>query len=142
MKAKRVADDTWVVVLDKGDEPVAAIEEFAREHGIGAAGLTGIGAFERVVLGYFDRDRKEYEEIGLDEQVEVLSLVGDVALADGEPKLHAHAVVGLRSGDTRGGHLLRASVWPTLELVVTEPPAELRKRHDPETGLALIDPSL
>ena len=83
MKAKRVTDDTWVVVLDKGDDPVAAIEELACEHRVGAAGLTGIGAFERVVLGYFDRGRKEYEEIELDEQVEVLSLMGDVALADG-----------------------------------------------------------
>jgi predicted DNA-binding protein with PD1-like motif len=49
-------------------------------------------------------------------------------------------VVGRRDGSTVGGHLLEGHVWPTLEVVLTESPAHLRKKHDPETGLALIDP--
>jgi predicted DNA-binding protein with PD1-like motif len=140
MRSKRLSGDMWALVCDKGDDPVAEIERFAREREITAAALTGIGAFERVVLGYFDRARKEYARIPLDEQVEVLSLLGDIAVADGEPKLHLHVVVGTADGTARGGHLLEASVWPTLEVVLTRPPAGLRKRHDPETGLALIDP--
>jgi uncharacterized protein len=91
------------------------------------------------VLGWFDRERKDYDRIPIGEQVEVLSLAGDVALDRGEPKVHAHVVVGKRDGTAHGGHLLRASVWPTLEVVLAESPAELRKSHDPETGLALID---
>ena len=59
----------------------------------------------------------------------------------GEPKIHAHVVVGRVDGEARGGHLLEAHVWPTLEVVLVESPRHLRKRHDPETGLALIDPS-
>ena len=72
------------------------------------------------------------------EQVEVLSLIGDVALEDGEPKVHAHVVVGRSDGSTRGGHLIEARVRPTLEVILTESPAHLRKHHDPESGLALI----
>jgi uncharacterized protein len=139
MKTKRLASDRWALVFDKGDEPMGELERFAREHRLTAASFTGIGAFEEVVLGYFDRGRKEYEEIPVTEQVEVLTLAGDVAVADGEPKVHAHVVVGKRDGTAHGGHLVRARVWPTLEVVLTESPAELSKSHDPETGLALID---
>ncbi len=139
MRSKRLAADRWALVFDKGDDPIAELERFAREHDLTAASFTGIGAFEDVVLGYFDRGRKEYEEIPVAEQVEVLSLAGDVAVADGEPAVHAHVVLGKRDGSAHGGHLLGGRVWPTLEVVLTESPAELRKSHDPETGLALID---
>ena len=94
-----------------------------------------------MTLGYFDRKARDYKKIPLREQVEVLSLIGDVALDRGEPKVHAHVVVGRADGEARGGHLLEACVWPTLEVVLTESPRHLRKRHDPETGLALIDPA-
>jgi uncharacterized protein len=139
VKSKQLAPDRWALVFDKGDEPIAELEGFAREHGVTAASFTGIGAFDDVVLGYFDRGAKEYEEIPVREQVEVLALAGDVAVADGEPKVHAHVVVGKRDGTAHGGHLLRGRVWPTLEVVLTESPVELRKAYDPETGLALID---
>jgi predicted DNA-binding protein with PD1-like motif len=132
---------THVLVFERGDEAAAGLLEFAREHGVAAAQRTAIGAFSRAVVGYFDRERKEYERIAVDEQVEVLSLVGDVALKeDGEPQVHAHVILGRRDGSTVGGHLLEGRVWPTLEVVLVESPAELPRRHDPETGLALIDP--
>jgi predicted DNA-binding protein with PD1-like motif len=130
---------TFVLVFDKGDEAVAGLESFARERGLTAARLTGIGAFADAKLGYFDRERKEYAEIPVTEQVEVLSLLGDVAVEEDEPKVHAHVVLGKADGTALGGHLLEAHVWPTLEVVVDESPAHLRKRSDPETGLALID---
>jgi predicted DNA-binding protein with PD1-like motif len=139
VKAKQLTPGQWALVFDKGDEPMGELEQFARNHELTAASFIGIGAFAEVVLGYFDRDRKQYDEIPVAEQVEVLSLAGDVALDGGRPKVHAHAVVGKRDGSAHGGHLLRGRVWPTLEVVLTEAPAELRKSHDPETGLALID---
>ena len=131
---------TWVLIFDKGDEPVAGLTAFAKAQKLGAAHFTAIGAFSDVTLGYFDRAKRDYKKIPLHEQVEVLSLLGDVALDKGEPKIHAHVVVGRVDGEARGGHLLEAHVWPTLEVVLVESPRHLRKRHDPETGLALIDP--
>ena len=93
-----------------------------------------------MVLGYFDWQKKEYERIPIREQVEVLSLLGDVALGpDGKPKLHAHIVLGKRDGSAHGGHLLEGRVRPTLEVLLIQSPAALQKVHDPETGLALID---
>ena len=133
---------TFALVFDKGDEVVAELTAFARAEHVGAAHFTAIGAFSEVTLGYFQRDRKAYKRMVLAEQVEVLSLLGDIALdPTGVAKAHAHVVVGLSDGQTRGGHLLAARVWPTLEVILVESPAFLRKRHDPDSGLALIDPA-
>lgn len=132
---------TWALIFEKGDEPVSGLTEFAKTQKLGGAHFTAIGAFSEVTLGYFDRAARDYKKIPLREQVEVLSLIGDVALDKNEPKVHAHVVVGRADGEARGGHLLDARVWPTLEVVLTESPRHLRKRHDPETGLALIDPA-
>ncbi len=118
---------------------MAGLTDFTRQHGLAGARVTAIGALSDAVLGYFQWDRKEYERIPVREQVEVVSLTGDVALADGGPKIHAHAVVARRDGTAMGGHLLEAHVRPTLELVLTDSPHELVRRHDPTTGLALID---
>jgi predicted DNA-binding protein with PD1-like motif len=132
------AERTFILVFAKGDEAISQLTAFAEAEGVSAAHFTGIGAFSDVTLGYFDRETKEYERIVLDEQVEVLTLAGDVALEEGRPKVHAHVVVGKRDGSAHGGHLLEAHVWPTLELVLSDSPARLGKRFDPETGLALV----
>lgn len=129
-----------VLVCDKGEEAVRAVTRAARQYGIGAAQVTAVGAFESGELGYFDRQAREYTRIPVTGQVEVLSLVGDIALRDGQPEPHLHAVLGRQDGSTIGGHLLRGEVWPTLEVIITEVPPELGKRFDPETGLALMDP--
>jgi uncharacterized protein len=142
VRATLLHDDTektYAIVFDKNDEFLAGITDFVQREGITAAHFTAIGAFSKATLGYFERDRKTYKKIPVNEQVEVLSLIGDVALADGKPQIHAHVVVGTSEGMARGGHILEATVWPTLEVVLTEEPVYLRKRHDPETGLALID---
>lgn len=133
------AQTTWALVFDKGDEVVSTLRAFARDQRLAAAQFTAIGAFSAVSLGYFERERRDYRRIRLAEQVEVLSLLGDVAAGDDGPAIHAHVVVGRSDGSAYGGHLLEGTVWPTLELVLTESPAHLRRRVDPETGLALID---
>lgn len=130
---------TWALIFDKGDEVIGELRRFATAEHLAGSHFTAIGAFERATLGYFDRDRRDYLEIPIDEQVEVLSLVGDVASGEDGPKVHAHVVVGRRDGSTRGGHILEAHVWPTLEVVLTEEPRHLQRTHDDETGLALID---
>lgn len=129
---------TWAVILETGDEALACLGAFAREHDITAAHLTAIGAFERAVLGYFDWQSKEYLRNPVESQVEVVALIGDVALKGDEPALHVHTVLGHRDGTALGGHLLEGHVRPTLEVVVTESPAHLHRRHDAGSGLALI----
>jgi predicted DNA-binding protein with PD1-like motif len=65
--------------------------------------------------------------------------VGDIALKDRQPTLHAHVVVGKADGTAHGGHLLEGYVRPTLEVMLIESPNVLRRTHDEESGLALID---
>jgi len=130
---------TYAVVLDTGDEVTGELGNFVREQEVEAASLTAIGAFSRAVLGYFQWETKQYKKITVDEQVEVLSLLGDVAVGDQGPTLHLHAVLGKADGSVVGGHLIEAYVRPTLEVILIQPPSYLRKRKDPETGLALID---
>lgn len=141
MKYKRIElqPKTFVVIFETGDELAAGLQKFASEQQLSAASFKAVGAFSSVRLAWFNWETKKYEPVVvLDEQVELLSLIGDVALKEGKPSVHAHAVVGKRDGTAHGGHLLEAHVRPTCELVVTESPVHLRKEFDPESGLALI----
>jgi uncharacterized protein len=142
MKAKLIDEreqKTFAIIFDKGDEFINELTSFAKNNDLGASHFTAIGAFRDVMLGYFDRDQKKYQEIPIVEQMEVLSLIGDIALKDGVPQVHAHVVLGKADGTAHGGHILEAHVWPTLEVVLTESPKHLTRTTDPETGLALID---
>ena len=142
MKSKLIDETgqkTFALIFDKGDEFIDQLTSFANENDLKASHFTAIGAFRDVMLGYFDRDNKKYKEIPLVEQVEVLSLVGDIALKGKIPQVHAHVVLGKADGTAHGGHILEAHVWPTLEVVLTESPKHLHRKTDPETGLALID---
>ena len=133
------AEKTFALIYETGDEVVAGLTRFAKEHRPRSAHFTAIGAFRDAVLAYFDWPTKAYEDIPVSEQVEVLMLAGDIAWKDGgEPVVHAHVVIGRSDGSTRGGHLKSAHVRPTLELVLVEYPKHLERKHDLESGLALI----
>lgn len=129
----------FAVVFQKNEDLKRAILSFAQDNGLSAAEFTAIGAFSEVTVGYFDRQMKTYKQIPIQQQVEVLSFAGNIALTDGKPKLHAHVVIGKSDGTAHGGHFLEGKVWPTLEMVISETPEHLRRVQDEETGLALID---
>lgn len=142
MKAKLLheqqGEKTFVLIFDTGDEVASGLLDFAKHHHLDSSHFTALGAFSDVTVGYFDWKKKDYRRILLPEQVEVLALVGDIALSQGEPKVHAHVVVGKADGTAHGGHLLEAHVRPTLEVVLVESPQHLQRQSDPESGLALI----
>jgi predicted DNA-binding protein with PD1-like motif len=130
---------SYVVVLDLGDDVLERLGAFFDEECIAAAKFYGIGGFGRVTLGYYDMEEQRYLPIEVDEQVEVVSLIGNVATYRDEPRVHAHCTVGHRDGHTTGGHLLSGFVRPTLELVVEEIAAGLRRSDRPEIGIPLLD---
>src|SRR5260221_12085624 len=135
---KATKQKTFAIIFNTGDEVVAGLKAFAGEKGLAASHFTAIGAFKNVVLGYFDWDKKDYTKILIHEQVEVLSLVGDVTLDEGKPNIHAHVVLGKQDGSTCGGHLIEAPVRPTLAGMLTESPVHLIPRFDAGIGLTLI----
>lgn len=130
---------TYVVVFETGDEVLGPLQAFAGEHDLSASQVSGIGAVSQAILGFFDPRRKDYERIPVNDQSEVVSLLGDITRGPDGHQLHLHAVLARTNGRAFGGHLLEAHVRPTLELIVTESPSYIRRRVDPETGLALID---
>jgi uncharacterized protein len=130
---------TVALVFETGEEPMQGLLDFAKRERLTAGHFTAIGAFEAVTLGYFDWSAKDYTRIVIPQQVEVLSLVGDVALEGTAPRVHAHIVVGKRDGTAHGGHLLEATVRPTLEVILVQPPGHLRRRFDARSKLALIE---
>lgn len=144
MKHKLLASDagerTFILILDEGDEAFSSISAFAEMNAVTAASVTAIGAFSHATIGFFEFDAKSYKKIPVAEQSEVLSAVGDIAVDDeGKASLHLHAVLGLSDGSTKGGHFMEGYVRPTLEVMVRETPANLRRRKQPDIGIALID---
>ena len=132
---------TFAVVLQTGEEVMASLQKFVAGQNISAAQLSAIGAFSDLILMYFDWAEKNYLRLRVNEQVEVASMLGDVAQShSGEPSLHIHLVVGKRDGNALAGHLGEGHVRPTLEVIITESPAHLRRVKDAESGLALIRP--
>jgi uncharacterized protein len=130
---------TYVLIYEKGDEFISRLQAFAEQNSLAVSHFTAIGAFSDAVLGFFDRQIMDYKKIPVKEQVEVLSLNGNITLSDGTHKVHAHTVLGKADASTLGGHILEGHVWPTLEVVVEESPKHLLRRKDPETGLALLE---
>jgi uncharacterized protein len=131
---------TFALVLATGDEAIGALTAFARDRQLRATQFTAIGAFSRLVVAYFDWTTRQYRNTTITEQVEVLSLMGDVTLEGGQPKVHAHVVISKADATAHGGHLVEGVVRPTLEILMTETPSYLGRRFDPQSGLALIDP--
>jgi predicted DNA-binding protein with PD1-like motif len=142
MKSKSIKEGlerVLVLILDRNEEAFKAITEFANQQRLDGASITAIGAFSTAQLGWFDLAAKKYRPIDVREQCEVLSLMGDIARGDdGKASLHLHAVLGLQDGSVRGGHFLSGVVSPTLEVVITETAARLRRKKRPDLGIALI----
>lgn len=145
MKSQLLSEEhgrkVYVIVFAKGDEVISGLNEFAQKNHVTSAHFTAIGSWSSATLGWFSSTRKMYKRIPIEEQVEVASMIGDIALLNTVPVVHSHVVVGLSDGTAKAGHILEAYVWPTLEVIVRVEPNAMYKRFDSETGLSLIDPS-
>lgn len=145
MRVKLVQDTAgekvYAVIFRKGDEVLSGLTDFALQYHVGDAHFTGIGAVSGATVGWLDLGRKVYHRIPVNQQVEVLSMMGDVATFNGRPVVHAHLVLGKHDGTTVGGHLWEAIVNPTLEVFVTVDAVPLQKIPDDESGMKVIDPT-
>ena len=133
------APRSWMIVFANGDEIMSGLTDWVRREKIPGAHLSALGAFSSAKFAWFDKDKRAYRDIPVNEQVECVSLIGDVGLVNGHPALHVHGCVAREDGSIRGGHLLEATVFPTLELFLTESQVPLAKKLDPSTDLELFD---
>ena len=146
LKVKLLSDSNgvkdYVLIFAENDEVLSGIAEFASQYKVKSAHFTAIGAFKRAITGWYDADKKAYKLHHIQQQVELISLIGNIATFDDKPIVHAHVSVGLPDGNAQGGHLIEAYTFPTVELFITVEPTPLYKHHDQKTGLNLIDPRL
>jgi hypothetical protein len=132
------SEKTYALILQYGEEAMEELKKFAAKERLYACRFTAVGAFSRTEVGFFDFSVKDYVHIPIDEQTEVLSLIGDISLYRDQPQVHAHVVLGKRDGTTHGGHLLKGIVHPTLEIMLTESPSWMRRKMDEQSGIPLI----
>jgi predicted DNA-binding protein with PD1-like motif len=145
MQVKLVKDTpeekVYVIVFLKGDEVLSGLTDFAAKYNVADAHFTGIGAISSATTAWLDLDKKMYHPTVTNQQVEVLSLIGDIAVFNGKPVVHMHAILGRRDGSTVGGHVWELNANPTVEVFLTANTTPLAKRPDPASGIKLIDPT-
>src|SRR4051794_13612592 len=100
--SKTSGETKYLFVFEPGDEVLSQLTGFAESQEVQCARFQAIGAFSKARIAFFDLETKQYEEMAIEEQVEVMSLIGNIAIFDKKPKLHAHVVVGKRDGTAHG----------------------------------------
>lgn len=136
MKARREGNRIFIR-LETGDEVHPSLVAIAERERVAGGWLNGIGAATEVELGHYSLERKDYDRVNVEGDVEVASVSGTLGLVDGKPFVHLHAVVSDRQCATRAGHLFRAITGATLEFVLLVAEAPIERTPDEATGLNL-----
>ena len=127
-----------LLVLDQDADFMESLRHFATEHDVPSATFYGIGAFSEATLAFFDREAQTYDPIAVEQQTEVLQVSGNLTWHNGTVRVHAHATLGRPDGSTMGGHLMEATVWPTLELQCQTYSTRVERTQNEAVGLPLI----
>ena len=137
----RTAENGHLIRIERGENVIETLTAFCKEHRIGSGVMHGIGAVHKAELGYYDFEKREYFFSSLPEIHELVSMTGNIALVDGEPFIHMHAVLG--AGDETlscvGGHVKEMEAAVTVEVQLTPYPEPVTRSYDEETGLKLLD---
>lgn len=145
LKVKLLSDSNgvknYVLIFADGDEVLSGITDFANKYNVKDAHFTAIGALKTSISGWYDARKKAYTLNHINQQTEIVSLIGNISLLNGKPVVHAHFAVGFPDGKVEGGHLIEAYTFPTVEMFVTVDPTPIYKHLDQDTGLNLIDPN-
>jgi uncharacterized protein len=144
VKVKLISVDgptkTYAIIFAPGDEILSGLQEFAARYNVQSAHFTAIGDAKSVKFGWYDKSKKMFKVTALNSYAEITSLVGDIAIINGKPSVHAHIALATEDGMVHGGHLLEAFIEPTLEVMMTVEPVPLNKKPDPQFGINVIDP--
>ena len=130
--------DSFVIRFEEDEVFPDRLLDFLAAKLIAGASFTGIGAVKRARIAYFNVESREYEPLDLDEQLEVLALVGNVSMHNEQPLVHAHITLGRRDGTALGGHLQQGVIRPTLEVSLRVCPEPLQRVTDPKFGLPTL----
>lgn len=134
----RKFNDSYVVRLNKDEEVMQSLKKLCRDEDIRLAEITGIGASNLVEIGVFNVNTKEYNTKIFNGMFEITSLVGNATRKDGEVYLHIHINFGDEEGNVKGGHLVKANISATSEIIVKEIKGEVGRELSNEIGLNLL----
>jgi len=137
MKSKKFGNK-WVVRIDKGEEIVQTIKEFCQENKIKLGSISGIGATDKVTIGLFDTNTKEYHSQELIGDYEITNFSGNISTMNKEVYLHLHITLADKNQQAFGGHLSSAIISGTGEIIVEEIEGEIEREFNEEVGLNLL----
>jgi len=138
MKVILKDNQRYIIRIDKGEEVFASLLEFAKQYDIGAAAFSGIGACGELEIGVYDPATKSYAKQTIAEQLEIISLIGNIALSAGRPALHVHGSFSRNDLSMLGGHVFKAAVSATCEIFLTKLDGEMTRRLDSDLNLNLL----
>lgn len=130
--------NTYIVRLAKGDEVVTSIKDLCCKEGIKTAQVNGLGAVGYLEAGLFNTDEKKYYLNKFEQDMEILSLIGNITSMNKEPYLHLHITVGDANGKAFGGHLNKAVVSVTSEIFINAYDVVVDRFKDEATGINLM----
>lgn len=122
--------------VDHDADLLHAIENFMQEKGIKTAQVRVIGAVKTAVVAFYDQDKQLYIDDTFDQQLEIMSCIGNISLREGKPVGHLHVVFSDENGETLAGHLRPGTIVFSGEIFVQELLGpELHRGFNPLTGL-------
>jgi predicted DNA-binding protein with PD1-like motif len=138
MKIILQEDNYYLLRFDKGENILDELIDFSTQKNIQAAHFTCIGSSKELILSYYNLKTKEYEDHVIQEDLEVISITGNIAYKDNKPIIHAHGVFSKHDLSTIGGHIKKLVVSATCEVSLTTFSMQITRTFDPDTGLNLL----
>lgn len=128
----------YIIRFDKGEDVIEGLAKFMKEQGVQACAFNGIGACETPELAFYNQHTKEYRKKIFLEEMEIVSLVGNGALKDGEPIIHAHGIFSKNDFTTVGGHVFKLPVTVTCEIFLIKLEGEIKRENNADLNLSLL----
>lgn len=138
MDYKKLKDNHIVCRLDPKEEIITALKEIATKENIKLAMIQGLGAVNEVTVGVFEVAKKRYKANSFTGDFEIVSLTGTIDSMGGNYYSHFHISVGDEEGKVIGGHLNRAVVSATAEIIITVLDGEVDRKFNEDIGLNLL----
>lgn len=135
----QVDGKTIVLVLEQGEDIVEAVIDIAREQNGKFGTVSGIGACSSAELNFYNLETQTYEKKLIDEPLELIGLMGNISHIDEQPFAHLHATFGTNQYETLSGHLTKAVVSATAEIIITMTNLDINRKHNETIGLNLLD---
>lgn len=138
MKYKKF-NTSYLLRFDRDEELIGSLEEFCKAEKIKSGFLHGLGGVTHATLGYYDLEKKKYFFRDCDDVVEIISLNGNITLAEGRPFVHLHGTLGNKKLETVAGHIKSLTIGGTAEIFLNVFEARVERSFDEKTGLNLLE---